>query len=99
MASFGIGSNILGGAGPDISAGLQSRRLGDPVSALSQVSPVSPAGQNAPLPIPMSQLPSSPMPVGQVQQKAPQSESEMIVKALVSRLKTLSNGMGGVTQL
>ena len=96
---FGAGNNLLGGSGPEIAASLQSRRMGDGVSPLSQVSMGVPSGGavTSTMPLPPSQMPASPMPVGQMTSqapKSPRSESEMIVSALIQRLKALGQTIG-----
>jgi len=98
MPTFGLGtgSTLLGGTSA-ITSALQSRRFGDSVSPLSQVSGSSPQGQRTafpPIAIP-SQMPNR-TPVGGMQ-KAPtvqDPESEIIVKALIKRLNDLGKIQG-----
>lgn len=88
---FGKGANILGNA-PQLNNALGQGIGGVPVS--SQVSNNRPFSNANGLPLSPTQLPSPSMPVGQMTQgaqKPPQSEEEMIVKALITRLKTLSD--------
>jgi len=94
---FGIGNTILQGGGPEVSAALQSRRFGDAVSPLSQVTGGSPmGGSSATPPIPLSpgQLPSSPVPVGQLQSgqggqgsQGQKTDQRLVLEALVTFLK------------
>ena len=88
---FGKGANILGNA-PQLQNALNQGIGGVPIS--SQVSNNRPFGNANGLPLSPTQLPAPTMPTGQMgqsQPKTPQSEEEIIVKALISRLKTLSD--------
>ena len=99
MASFGSGAQLLGN-GNEIASALQSRRMGDSVSPLSQVSTASRIGGSPAIPLPPSGIPTgsampspTPNPVSTptapTAPKPPQTESEIIVRALIGRLKQL----------
>ena len=90
MASFGTGSNLLGNAA-ELSAALNPASKTPQLSQISANVPFS--GGNV-MPVPPSQLPAPSVPTGQMtsqQPKASQSEEEMIVKALIGRLKMLGD--------